>query len=300
VDKIEAPSLLRSAGMILKSRVDVFFTWIWCAIVSCLVISRGFPSIYSSVAVIISLLFILLSVYTYNDLVDRDVDKINPVKKNRPIPSGKMSLDDARKVIIFFGILGFAMMYFLNIYSFIISLCYYFLFFIYSYPGIHLKKIFLIKEIVITSGLTFIGLICSYAVSGHYSSMVLFATLLFSIFGYVAQPAAQDTLDIESDRMQGVKTLGMVLSWKRKMQLLITGVLVIMTITPLTYVNFGFNMLLPIFVVAGSLVLLRFMLPITSKADEITFIKARKPIVIYMLSLYIAVIIGSLQFNIPF
>jgi len=79
---------------------------------------------------------------------------------------------------------------------------------------------------------------------------------------------------------------------------------IIMTITPFTYINFGYNMLLPILVVLGGLVFLRNLVPLMmsinpgiNNVDMAIIMKSRKTIVMFIFLISICLVIGSLNLS---
>lgn len=121
--------------------------------------------------------------------------------------------------------------------------------------------------------------------------------MIFTIFGFMAQPAITDTIDMEQDQMHGVRTLASVLSWRRKMELLITGVLLVMTLTPFTYIYLNFNILLPILVTFACLLFLRYMFPFINHVEKSDLLKADKYTLIYFTAIQLMFVLGSLKFN---
>jgi len=249
------------------------------------------------VKAIVAVIFISISVYIYNDVIDIEADKLNSIKKFRPLPSGKVAPEFARIVSIIAGLIGLTISITINIESFIFSLAYFILFSIYSYPKIHLKKKFILKESVVNAGFVLTGLIGSFAVTGTFSITVFYFSLINVALSFALQPPFNDTTDIEADKIQGVRSLAVVLSWKQKMQLLIIIILFVMTITPFTYTQFGFNMILPIYVVAGSLLLLTYMFPIIYKYEHVRATNARKLVVVYYFLLQLFAVFSVLHFN---
>lgn len=244
---------------------------------------------------VIAVAFISLSVYLYNDIIDSENDMLNDEKKGRPLPSGTVTAEFTRYVSMISGLIGLGITFTINLYCAFFSFVFFLLYFVYSYPLIHLKKRFIVKESVVTSGFLLTSVIGSYAVSGRFVPNALYAGFLNALLSFALQPAFNDTTDIEADRAQGVITLAMVLSWKSKMRLLVLVMLFVMTLTPLTYVQFGYSMILPIYVVAGSLIFLGYVTPIINKYDQVRASNARKLIVIYYTFLQIFAVVGSLQ-----
>ncbi len=239
-------SFIKSSWLLIKSRTQALGLWIWCALVASLIVGRGFPPITTTLMSMTAFFFLATAVYVYNDIVDMDADKNNTFKSDRPLASGLVSRSNAMKLVYISSIIGLSISYLNNLPSFLLSLLYYVLFLIYSYPKIHLKKRFLVKEFVISSGIMVIGLSVCYAILGTFSPMVFIGFMMFSIFAFFSMPTGFDSTDIDADRIQGVKSLASVTTLKRRLQLAITGMFIIMTITPFTYINFGYNMLLPI------------------------------------------------------
>ena len=95
-------------------------------------------------------LFCLLasSVYIINDTMDIDADRSHPVKKNRPIASGKLPISLAIIIAVFFLAVALAGSFFLNIGTFIVFLVYFILNLAYSK---WLKHIAIIDVLVIAA-----------------------------------------------------------------------------------------------------------------------------------------------------
>ena len=298
-------SFLNSCWLLIKSRKEALGLWIWCSLVASLTVGRGFPPLKPSLMSIATFFFIATSVYVYNDVVDMDADKNNSFKSNRPLSTGKVSKTDALKLVYLSAIIGLSISFLNNIPSFLLSLLFFTLFILYSNPKIHLKKLFLIKEFVISSGIMIIGLSVCYAILGVFSPMVFIGFMMFSVFAFFTMPLAFDSTDVEADKLQGVKSIASLLTLRRRLQLAITGMFIIMTITPFTYINFGYNMLLPILIVLGGLVFLRNMVPIMlsispaiNTFDISILMKTRKIIMSFIIVLSLCLIIGSINLNI--
>ena len=289
------PKILSAAKTLVRSRAKEIFGWLWVTTVSCLIVSRGSPPLSPFIMTVAAMFFISASVYIFNDVIDVEFDKSNPIKMNRPLPSGQVKIEDAKKMVYIFGLFGVLMFLLVNIVSFILSLIHFTLLILYSHPKFYLKRIMIVKEGIITFGIIIASLVGSYAVINSFSLNAFFASIIFAIFVFTAQPAMADTVDIEQDSIFGVKTMASVMSWKRKMQLLITGILIIMTLTPLTYVYLSYNFLLPIFVVLGGLVFLRYMFPIMNTLEQANMLRAIRISWVFYFMIQTFYIIGSLK-----
>ncbi len=276
--------------------------WIWCGLVASLIVGRGFPPISTTLMSMFAFFFIATAVYVYNDIIDMDADKSNSYKSDRPLSSGLVSRTNALRLVYLSSVIGLSISFLNNFQSFLFSVLFFVLFLVYSYPKIHLKKKFMVKELVVSSGILIIGLSVCYAVLGTFSPMVFIGFMMFSIFAFFSMPTGFDSTDVDADRLQGVKSIASVLTMKRRLQLAITGMLIIMTITPFTYINFGYNMLLPILVMMGGLIFLRNLVPImmslnpaVNTLEMSVVMRSRKTIVSFIFILSICRIIGSLN-----
>ena len=291
-------NLPRTFALMFKAKLQGIFVWTWSTTVACLIVGRGFPPMVPTIMTVASMLFLAISVYFYNDVIDQEMDSLNDVKKDRPLPSGAVSERNVMTIVYATAIIGLVLSYQINLYSFLFSLFYWVVFYLYSFPGIRLKSRFLMKDFVIFSGFPLCSLVGSYAITGTLSMAVLVSGFLFAIYSSAANPIFGDSLDMAEDAKFGVKNLALLLSWKRKAQLMIFGVLFVMTVTPLTYVQLGFNMLLPILTVLMSLFLLKQLIPIMGAFDSTRVASVRKYVYGYMVVFELLVIIGTLNINI--
>ena len=278
-----------------KSRIEQLFYWPWCTFIACMVTSKGSPDLVKLLMAILTTLLTTYSTYIYNDTIDAEMDTINPVKRMRPIASGKISKKSAMILFVVSGVLGLSLSYMLNINTFLVNLLYYILFTVYSHPRIRLKNMFIVKELVVAFGFPLNSLVGNFALSSVLNVSAIFAGVLVGTFSFLGMPALQDSLDEKEDGIYGVKTMARAFSWRRRIQMLGLAVLLMMTIAPLTYSNFGFTMVLPIITVASSLILLRYIIPIYGSFELVKVTKVRKMTLIYLMLLQISFIIGSIH-----
>lgn len=290
---------LRAIPVLVRSRAEAFFIWSWCTAIACMVVGRGFPPVVPSLMIIGSIFCTAGAVYLYNDVVDAEMDGLNPVKKNRPMAAGKVKKSVTMAFIVVLAVLGLTLSYLINLPTFIIVAGWMTLFVIYSYPGIRLKKMFIVKEVVTSVGWPLCSMAGSYALTGEFFLPAVFAGMLLGTFTFLGLPALSDAFDEYEDGIYGVKSLARVLNWRRKVQLLGFAVLVMMIVTPLTYVQFGFSVILPISVVGLSLILLRWgIFPIMNQFELATALKARKLTYLYFIVTQVLIVISSLNLGI--
>lgn len=84
-------------------------------------------------------IFCLLSSTSYvlNDIIDYSYDKKHPVKKNRPIPSGKISIQEATFIVFILSLISLVISLFFSLNFFLLSLSFLLLHFFYS---LYLKR----------------------------------------------------------------------------------------------------------------------------------------------------------------
>jgi len=119
-------------------------------------------------------------VYVYNDMSDIEKDKNHPIKKNRPLASGKISIKAASITMLVIAFLDIVLMSILylktsNIFIFIIPVIYIILNFLYSKS---LKNIPIIDVVILVSGFVlrvmYGGIATDIAVSKYLYLMIIF------------------------------------------------------------------------------------------------------------------------------
>lgn len=297
-------SFLQSSMLLIKSRKEALGLWVWCSIVAALLVGRGLPPINPTIISITSTFFTALAVYVYNDIVDMDADQANTFKEDRPLATGKVTKTTATNIIIVSSIIGLGLSLYNSLGSFLFNALYYTVFTLYSYPRIHLKKRFLVKETVISTGMIMIAMSVSYALIGTFSTMVLFGFILFSVFAFCAMPTGFDSTDVTADKIQGVHSIASMTTYKQRIQLAMGGMILIMTVTPLTYKTLGYNILLPVSITVMGVAFLALLYPVMKSLDhttrnisEETLLKTRKTILVFILLICVCVILGSLRFT---
>ncbi|MCW4020396.1 MAG: UbiA family prenyltransferase [Candidatus Bathyarchaeota archaeon] len=269
------------------------FVYVWCVLIGSLIASRGSPQLLPTVLAVLATLFIGLSVYIYNDITDAKMDRHNPKKKRRPLPSGKVSGRDAMSFVYLAILVGMILAIFTKLEVFLMYLGWLGWFLAYSKPPIRLKKKTFLKEGTPPIGL-FLSVIIGAVVNGSVSMTVIFAGMFSALFIFFGLPAFRDTTDIKEDAMFGVKSLASILTWKQRLELVILFVLAIMTLTPLTYVNFGFNVIFPIAVVAMGFLVLRFLFPLLGSLEEKRFDAALRYMTTYFFLAQLSMVLASI------
>ena len=273
---------LRSIPILMKSKIKFIFGWTWPVALSLLIVGKGFPPVGPSIYMIISMIFLVSSVYIYNDIVDIEMDKENEVKRNRPIASGRVKKSDAEKIVYLLGFVGLAFSWLVNIYSFSFTLIFYILFYMYSYPKIRLKTKFLAKDFTLFIGTPLLYQAGKYAIANEFSILAFSCSLLSAVYILTQAPVANEATDIVEDKKYGVKSISTMFSWENKVRFMIFGILLQLILVPFVQLQFGSNLLLPIVSIVMLLLLLRFTFPLLKDYDLDDFNKAHKIGLLYL------------------
>ena len=124
--------------------------------------------------------FCLISsvVYIFNDIIDKKIDKLHPVKKNRPIASDKIKINYALFLALLFLILGIFLVSF-NLKLRCIILAYIFLNLLYS---LKIKNYFILDAISIALGFILRVLAGYIAVKAPVSAVIILLVFITSLF----------------------------------------------------------------------------------------------------------------------
>lgn len=122
------------------------------------------------------------TVYIINDLRDYSFDSAHPVKKNRPIASGKIKPKQAIFIALLFITVGFSLAWYINSSFFILILCYLLLNLAYSFG---LKNFSIIDIMIVSSGFLIRvysgGVLADVPVSHWLAIMILLLALFLAL-----------------------------------------------------------------------------------------------------------------------
>jgi 4-hydroxybenzoate polyprenyltransferase len=234
--------ILSNFFILIKSRFEVILAWPWFTAFGYLVASQGSIEIKPFLLAVLSIVFLTLSTYIYNDLLDAPGDRLNPKKKQRPIAAGKVQKTDARIFITATGISGLVLLFFLNVYSVIFGLLYYILFTLYSYRGVYLKRRFLLKELSISLAFPLTSLTGIFA-TGSFSLSAFIISVIVGIYAFLSQPILADASDMHEDKLSGIKNIARMTTWKTKKFLMLTAGILFFAAVPVIYLFFDFKII---------------------------------------------------------
>lgn len=170
--------------------------------------------------VVFGMLYAMYSaIYIYNDIVDRDIDRIN--SKDRPLVTGDVTTRQAKKMaaslFIVASLLTLLASYFgpireLHNYLAILGTASFavFLGIIYSHPRVYLKKKFPFKSVSIATGAGLASLI-GWAISGADFSLAVLLSASSTSAILFAMSILFDLRDLKGDRLHSVRTFPIVL-----------------------------------------------------------------------------------------
>ncbi len=126
-------------------------------------------------------IFCLLSsaVYIFNDLVDREKDRRHPLKKDRPIASGRISIGTAVATIVILGNAGLAAAWLINMNFFVTAVIFLGLNLFYT---LWLKHIVIVDVMCIALGFVVRAYAGAFAIDVPASKWMIINTLLLALF----------------------------------------------------------------------------------------------------------------------
>lgn len=125
--------------------------------------------------------FCLLSsaVYALNDIIDIERDRSHPLKKNRPLASGKLPIYMAAILSIVLAASGLVLAWSINISLFYVSAIYLVLNILYT---LKLKDVVIIDVMSIAAGFVLRALAGAVAIRVEFSSWLLISTFVLALF----------------------------------------------------------------------------------------------------------------------
>jgi 4-hydroxybenzoate polyprenyltransferase len=297
---LDVSGLVKSIPVLISNKKRYVFGWPWGLAYYLLIVGNGFPPIRPTILLILSLFFVAASVYVYNDIQDVDMDRENEIKKNRAIASGQVRIEDARILVYVFGLIGLGLAWLVNIYSFAFIFTYFALFYFYSHPQIRLKNRFLGKDFTLFVAYPILCLAANFAVTNDISLLAVQCSLLTAIYVLTQGPVANEASDIIEDKKYGVKSISTMLNWRSKVQIMILGILAQIVLLPLIQIQYGVNLILPIFSILVLILTLVSSYPLLQQYNLNDYNKAQRISTLYMMVLPITFILLSMRLPILF
>lgn len=240
---MENKGFIESSRILINSRKDILFAVTWTAALSSIISGKGVPPVSESLMSIVAVLMIVLSVYIYNDIVDREMDAYSEQdkKKGRPLAHGLVSINNAMKLVYLSGIIGLGLCFLLGRIVFIIGFTYYSLVFLYSYPKVRFKTKYIIKNLVTSLLMPTAFLISGASVEQRVSQSIFLLASTYYLMTVLLIPSIADMLDYDEDIAFNVKTLGNSLNWTQNLILYNFGIMVLIVGNLMLYYWYGTN-----------------------------------------------------------
>lgn len=198
------------------------------------------------------------SIYIFNDIKDIEEDKNHPVKKLRPITSGKISISSGIKLLVILLFIGLTIAFFLNVKFLYILLVYFGMNILYS---VTLKHISIIDIIIIAVGFVLRVFSGSIVVNIEASEWLIIMTFLLALF--LALAKRRDDVLLSIDNVETRKSIdGYNIEFINSSMIIMASIIIVAyilyTISEQTIEKFHSNYLYltTIFVITG---LIRYM-----------------------------------------
>ena len=189
-----------------KSR-SLIYIFPWATFISVMIASNGYPDPLTAGMAVGAGYLIMLAVYSYNDVVDLNVDRINA--PNRPLVSGRVNKKELTRLIWILNGSGLALAAMINIETLAVASALVFLGIVYSHPRTHYRDIFPLKTLLTATGAALVSLMGGLAM-GNLSPYVIYAALVFFTFECVLASLG-DIHDVKGDRTVGRRTFPIVI-----------------------------------------------------------------------------------------
>lgn len=118
-------------------------------------------------------------VYFINDIIDIDIDRLNPKKQKRPIALGKISIKLGGCVSIALFLAGLCLAYHINIATFFILISYVFINLLYT---LYLKNIVIIDVMIIAYGFVARAFVGAIAINKPMTMWFMLCVMFLSLF----------------------------------------------------------------------------------------------------------------------
>lgn len=131
------------------------------------------------------------SVYIFNDIIDAPSDRLHPLKKNRPIASGKVPIPTALFIAILLFTISMWLALQISFFFFFLSFLYVLLHFAYT---LWLKHIPILDVMAIASGFILRVYAGAVAIDAHINVWLLLCVVSFSLFLAIGKRRSEKTL----------------------------------------------------------------------------------------------------------
>ncbi len=188
---------------------------------------------------VVSVYFLALGTYLYNDLTDYDVDKVNSRDSN--YSSKRTHYKQILYSTIGFFIVSLSLAFSINVQVGIAALAFLGLAIVYSHPKIQLKSMFVIKTVVTASG-GFIAALMGALATNNVSYVGMSASLMFFLMYFINGPLG-DMGDLSGDKKGGRRTIPIVIGIPKTFGFIFASVAAMAVILVANYYFLGLNII---------------------------------------------------------
>ena len=193
-----------------------------CVLVGQVIALGQLPPILTAILGFVLGFFLSSSAMVFNDIFDVEVDRINTPEK--PIPSGRISIQEAKGLGIITAIIAWVIALIMDPFILFLSLVLWGLGFLYNWK---LKSLGLAGNLIVRLNVGMTIIIGAISVGKISSPMVwIFAGIAF--FFDLAEEIAGDAMDMEGDKQRDSRSLAIL--YRRKTALTVSGVLFVLVL----------------------------------------------------------------------
>ncbi|MBF8293821.1 MAG: Decaprenyl-phosphate phosphoribosyltransferase [Bacteroidetes bacterium] len=156
--------------------------------------------VWTSLQAFVAFCLLSSTVYIFNDIADREADKLHPSKRNRPIAAGTISIPQAVGMVLgLLVVFGFLVMHLNAKFLFIVGV-YVVLNLGYSF---FLKRVILVDVFIVAAGFMLRVLAGAFAINVEVSEWLVLCTLFVSLFLAISKRRGELLLVGNSDSYKG-------------------------------------------------------------------------------------------------
>jgi 4-hydroxybenzoate polyprenyltransferase len=154
------------------------------------------PYIWREILAFSGFCLVSSTIYVINDILDREADKLHPIKRNRPLASGAIGMPQAFTIIVILLVFIGCMAPHLNLHFWCAVILYALLNLAYSFG---LKRVVLVDVFIIAAGFMLRVLAGVFAIEVEISSWLILCTLFVSVFLAVSKRRGELMLSTASE-----------------------------------------------------------------------------------------------------
>jgi 4-hydroxybenzoate polyprenyltransferase len=144
--------------------------------------------IFSAVDAFVVFALLSSAVYIFNDIADREADRLHPTKRNRPIAAGQISIPQAIGIAVILLVIIGLLATRLNVKFLFIASVYFVLNIGYSF---FLKQVILVDVFIVAAGFMLRVLAGAFAINVQVSEWLILCTLFVSLFLSISKRRAE-------------------------------------------------------------------------------------------------------------